>query len=264
MGIGANSPAYRRALFRLFSSRFFRRRATTSDGTFVAYVSPSSSLHVLNFAKSMVHPVHQRFIRNWVKPDDVVWDIVANMGLFALPAALKASQVYAFEPDVEFAHYLKRSLRLRANRGLNASVICAAVSNIDSVANFEISKFSRAMNKLEAVGRWHQSSISVEETRIVPMLRIDTLANSLAPPTVLKIDVEGAEMLVLQGGAATIAAHRPSILIECPRKLAPALRIFFAMHRYILLDGALERPIPLSLPVWDTMAIPEEKMKSQL
>jgi FkbM family methyltransferase len=260
MGIGAKSPAHRRALFRLFSSRYFRRRATTPDGTFVAYVSPSSSLHVLNFAKSMVHPVHARFIRDWIGPTDVVWDIGANMGLFAIPAALKASRVYAFEPDVELAHNLCRSLRLRANRGLNATVICAAVSNVDGTANFEISKFSRAMNKLEAVGRWRQSTVTVEQIRIVPTLSIDTLANSLAPPTILKIDVESAEMLVLEGGAATIAAHRPSILIECSRRMARILGAFFAMHRYVLLDGKIERPTPLSSPVWDTIAIPEERM----
>ena len=123
MGIGAKSPAYRRALFRLFSSRYFRRRGGTPDGTFVAYVSPSSSLRVLNFAKPLVDSVHARFIRDWIGPDDVVWDIGANMGIFAIPAALRASQVYAFEPDVELAHNLCRSLRLRANRGLNVTVI---------------------------------------------------------------------------------------------------------------------------------------------
>ena len=216
---------------------------------------------MLNFTKSVVDSVHARFIRDWIGPNDIVWDIGANMGLFAIPAALRASQVYAFEPDVELAHNLCRSLRLRANRALSIAVICAAVSNVDGTTNFEISKFSRAMSKIEAAGRWHQSAIAVEEIRIVPTLRIDTLVNKLAPPTVLKIDVEGAEMMVLDGAAETIAEHRPSILIEGPRELALAMDVFFAAHRYILLDGEAERPTPLSSAVWNTIAVPEEKKR---
>src|SRR5262249_44797981 len=154
---------------------------TTSDGTFEVWVSPSSSLGVLDFRKSLVDPVHERFIREWIKSDAVVWDIGSNLGLFALPAALKAKagRVYAFEPDLELAGSLLRSLRLNQNEKLPISVMCVAISKVDSAANFQISKFSRALNKLETVGRWNESHIVVEELRLVPTMRIDTLAQTL-------------------------------------------------------------------------------------
>jgi FkbM family methyltransferase len=245
-------------LYRLFATKYFRRKCRTLDGTFEAYVSPGSSLKVLDFRKPLVDPVHARFIRDWVKPGTVVWDIGGNLGLFALPAALKAAtgQVYVMEPDVELAANLCRTLRLHRNQKLNVSVLCLAVADAIGVAGLQISKFSRAMNKLEAVGKWNP--VVAEELRSVPVMTIDALASAIRPPGVLKIDVEGAEIDVLRGGESTISAFRPAILIEGPGELWDAMSDFFAKHRYILLDGEAEHQSPLSHPVWNTVAIPEE------
>jgi hypothetical protein len=35
---------------------------------------------------------------------------------------------------------------------------------------------------------------------------------------------------------------------------------FFAKHRYALLDGEAEIPRPLQRPVWNTVAIPSERI----
>jgi FkbM family methyltransferase len=261
MGIGAQSPFWRRMLFRVFASTYFRRTCRTTDGFFEAYVSPSSSLKFLDLRASLVDHVHQRFIRDWVEPDAVVWDVGSNLGLFALPAALKAvrGQVYAFEPDVDLAGTLLRTLRLRRNKNLNLSVLCVAVSNEDGTGAFQISKFSRAMNKLEAVGKWHDGQVVSEELRSVATMRIDTLSRTLVPPTVLKVDVEGAEMDVLEGGEATISNHRPTMLVEGPIELKDPMRAFFKKHDYALLDGGAEHQSALKDPVWDTVAVPREK-----
>jgi FkbM family methyltransferase len=191
---------------------------------------------------------------------DIVWDVGSNVGLFAFPAALKASngRVYTFEPDVDLARNLLRSMMLPHNRKLDVSVLCLAVSNADGTANFEISKFSRAMNKLEGVGDWHRNQVVVGQRRLVPTMRIDTLAKTLPPPTVLKIDVEGAEVSVLEGGEQTIATHRPKILIEGPHELWEPMNEFFDKREYVLFDGSLDSRVPLSQPVWDTVAVPKE------
>jgi FkbM family methyltransferase len=179
MANGAHAPFYRRALYRFFESRYFRRTARTSDGAFQAYVSPSSVLSVLDVRKSLVDPVHDRFIREWIEADDVVWDIGANLGLFALPAALKVrrGRVYAFEPDLELACNLIRSLRLSKNRDLKVSVVSVAVSDEDATAAFQISKFSRALNKLESAGRWRETLVIPQETRS-PRRRADNCDGS--------------------------------------------------------------------------------------
>jgi hypothetical protein len=95
--IGVLSPWWRRVLLAGFRSRYFRRKCRTSYGTFEAYVSPSNYLSALNPWRSLIDPVHERFIREWIKPDAIVWDIGANMRMFALPASLKtnAGRIYA-------------------------------------------------------------------------------------------------------------------------------------------------------------------------
>jgi FkbM family methyltransferase len=246
---------------RLFASTYFRRTCRTDDGVFAAYVSPGSSLKLLDLRKSLVDRVHQRFIRDWIEPDAIVWDIGSNLGLFALPAALKAKRgrVFAFEPDVDLAANLLRSLRLKQNKDLRLTVLCVAVSNVDATSYFQISKFSRAMSKLESVGTWSDDQVISDERRTVVTTRIDSLSETLAAPTVIKIDVEGAEAMVLEGGETTIAKCRPTILIEAPKEIWRPLRSFFEKHDYILLDGEAADQSPLPGPVWNTVAVPKEK-----
>lgn len=50
----------------------------------------------------------------------------------------------------------------------------------------------------------------------VELVTVDELlaAGQLRPPTVVKIDVEGAELAVIEGMRATLAQHRPAIICE--------------------------------------------------
>jgi hypothetical protein len=48
----------------------------------------------------------------------------------------------------------------------------------------------------------------------VPVTTIDRAVAGGSGPTLIKIDVEGHELAVLTGAEATLAAHRPMVLIE--------------------------------------------------
>ncbi|HUC62577.1 MAG TPA: FkbM family methyltransferase [Alphaproteobacteria bacterium] len=261
MGIGATSPLWRRILLRSLAPIYLRRRCATDDGGFEAYVSGAGRLKLLDPRGLSVEPVHRRFIRDWVEARSIVWDVGAHLGMFALPASLKAKEgrVHAFEPDRDLAAKLECSLRLDCNAGLRVSVHALALADRDGVARFHVSKYSRAMNKLDKAGPWHAQEFRALETRQTETARIDTLARTLEPPSVLKIDVEGAEMRVLEGGADTIARCRPAILIEGPKELWAPMGDFFRRCDYVMLDGAAERPVPLDHPVWDTIAVPRER-----
>jgi hypothetical protein len=119
------------------------------------------------------------------------------------------------------------------------------------------------LNKLEGVGNWNDARVVVAELRSVITMRVDTLEKSLAAPTVLKIDVEGAEMLVLKGAKHTITKHRPAILVEGPQELGDEMGVFFREHDYVILNGAVDEQSPLTKPVWDTIAVPREKYINQ-
>jgi FkbM family methyltransferase len=208
-----------------------------------------------------IDPVHARFIARWVQPDSIVWDVGGNMGLFCFPAALKAraGHVYTFEPDVDLACNLIRSLA--RNPALNVTVSSVALSDADGITSFLIAAHGRARNKLDGAGPWHDDLFVASEKRSVASLRLDTAAKSFPLPNIIKIDVEGAEMKVLEGGRETIARARPVILVEGPSQLWPQMTAFFQTLDYILCDGRAENPIVLDQPVWDTVAVPRDSWR---
>jgi FkbM family methyltransferase len=263
MSIGARSSLWRRVLLRALASVYLRRRGVTQDGAFEAYVSGGSSLKVLDPRCLRLDPVHLAFIHNWVMRDSTVWDIGANLGLFAFPAALKAREgkVFAFEPDADVAGRIARSLRLPSNRDLSISVEAFAVSDRDGTAEFEVSTYSTAMSRLKGEAPWHDASVRAREVRQVAVRAIDSLAKELPSPSIIKIDVEGAEMKVLEGGRGTIARCRPVMLIEGPHTLWEAMGSFLGGLDYVMFDGADPANKPLSHPVWDTVAVPREKCR---
>lgn len=187
------------------------------------------------------------------------------MGLFAFPAALRArnGQVYGFEPDIDLARQVTRSLRRPRNRDLHLSIFSFALSDTDGAFEFLIARYGRSMNKLEGSGPWHDDLFVPSEKRWVATLRMDTMTKFLRPPDVIKIDVEGAEMKVLEGGRATIAEHRPVMLVEGPREFWTEMSRFYRSLDYVCYDGALERPALLDEPTWDTVAVPREKWEKQ-
>jgi hypothetical protein len=44
---------------------------------------------------------------------------------------------------------------------------------------------------------------------------MESLDSYRLSPTFIKLDVQGAEMMVLEGGADTIKKYRPSMCVEC-------------------------------------------------
>ncbi|HEX4370871.1 MAG TPA: FkbM family methyltransferase [Rhizomicrobium sp.] len=263
MSIGARSSLWRRVLLRTLASVYLRRRGVTPDGLFEVYVSGGSSLKVLDPRYLRLDPVHLAFIHNWVVRDSTVWDIGANLGLFAFPAALKAREgkVFAFEPDADVAGQISRSLRLPCNQDLSIAVQAFAVSDHDGTAEFEVSAYSTAMSRLKGEAPWHDQSVHAREVRRVAVRTIDSLAKEVPSPSIIKIDVEGAEMKVLEGGRGTIARCRPVMLIEGPHTLWDAMGTFLRELDYVMFDGADRSNEPLSHPVWDTVAVPREKYR---
>lgn len=90
-----------------------------------------------------------------------------------------------------------------------------------------------------------QSSLRTRPKASVPVTTLDLLAGELAP-SYIKLDVEGAEYEVLQGGAATIRKYRPKLLVaayhydgDCfrlplyLRSLVPSYRFYLRQHPYV-------------------------------
>src|SRR5262249_44947506 len=99
---------------------------------------------------------------------------------------------------------------------------------------------------------------------VVTTVTLDWLAERLPPPSVVKIDVEAAEVKAL-AAAASVLRHRPRILCETAAENAAAVRNLLAPFDYVLYDA--DQPAdgrrPLQLPTMNTLALPVPKSSKQ-
>jgi FkbM family methyltransferase len=151
--------------------------------------------------------VQQALVRS-LRAGDHVWDVGANIGYLSLLAARivgPQGRVVAVEPDPECAD------AIRANAALNAlaqvEVVEAAASDRSGVAELVVVR-DRLWTRLASVGDHHESEQHVE----VRTVALDDLDGP--PPTLVKIDVEGAELAVIAGMARLLREQRPIVVCE--------------------------------------------------
>jgi FkbM family methyltransferase len=142
------------------------------------------------------------FLESIENEDDVVYDIGANTGLYSLFAAKACPHgtVVAFEPYPPNLGVLRQDID--RNSLYNVTVVESALS--DSVGEIEFSQ-----PRKDDIG-YGSSSINIEEdgeALTLPTTTGDTLIadGEIPPPNVVKIDVEGAEPLVIDGMKQTLA-----------------------------------------------------------
>jgi FkbM family methyltransferase len=157
-----------------------------------------------------------------VRPGDIVWDVGGNIGLYArlLVSKHRAGHVYSFEPDAENVKELNFNINLGGVQD-SITIIQVAISDGDGFSEFQIDDQQSASGTLNRVsgGKASPGRAAIglpPQTKIVETRSIDSLLNSgeLPPPDVMKIDVEGAESLLLQGGRKFFASRSPRLLIE--------------------------------------------------
>jgi FkbM family methyltransferase len=161
-------------------------------------------------------------LRQLVRPGDVVYDAGANLGLYAryLIQGLGAGHVVAFEPMPDNRALLRENLAL-GGIGSQVTLLPMALADEDGVAAFQVDDVQSASGTLDkvtggepCVGRRNLGL--GPRTAQVLCRRLDTAVAEagLPAPHVIKIDVEGAEALLLRGAEGVLARHAPKLLIE--------------------------------------------------
>jgi len=89
---------------------------------------------------------------------------------------------------------------------------------------------------------------------------LDWLLEKFPAPTIVKIDVEGAEQRVLLGAHKLLTTIRPRFLCEVQAENRRGIAEIFATNEYRMSD--LELParerLALDLPAFNTLAVPRE------
>jgi FkbM family methyltransferase len=171
-------------------------------------------------------PEEQAALARYLKAGDVFYDLGANIGFFAVLAARlvgNSGRVYAFEPNPECSTEVRRNADL--NGFSHVEVVEAAVSSKSGRARLRLGD----TNLSSAIAGSSDAGIDVALTTVDDFMR----DRSPRPPTLVMIDVEGAEIDVLRGMRETITRHCPVIMCEvhwigaeflryCAQHLAPA------------------------------------------
>lgn len=133
-------------------------------------------------------------IMNDLNEDDVFFDVGANLGIFSCFAtsAITQGHIVAFEPYPPNIRQLKRNLSKNAD-GSNYNVLDVALSDSHGSINFT----SPEDDPGNQTGNISPTGESIEVEAITGDDLVDD--GSVSSPTVVKIDVEGAEPLVIDG-----------------------------------------------------------------
>ena len=182
-----------------------------------------------------------KWLEAQVKPGDIVYDIGANVGVYTMLAALLVGEegcVYAFEPHIPTAKSLLNTVGLNLC-GKRVTVFTVALHNRSGYFPFNYAKMAAGTSGHQLgkpIDEFEQpfDPIAVEQKYATT---VDELLDggTIQPATIIKLDVDGNELAILQG-MTSLLDHRPprSIQVEVhPHDRSPVLA-FMQTHGYRL------------------------------
>jgi FkbM family methyltransferase len=152
------------------------------------------------------------FIKN-LKENDIFYDIGANYGFYTYLALEFCKEVHSFEPLPDVFQNLKINLEnvncvflnqvALSNKDSQTRIYLPANSGLDTSAGSTIVE--------ETLDKHHykfSKSLEIETTTL------DNYLKNHNKPTIIKLDVEGAESLVIEGGYEFFKNNSPIIAME--------------------------------------------------
>ena len=147
------------------------------------------------------------------RPETTVFDVGANLGLMAIPIlqACGSCRVVSFEPSPNSLPFLRQTMSTAPFRD-RWTLIDKALSDHTGELDFTVGRPE------DALFEGFKSGDRIAGARTIPV-KVSTLDDewrALGQPRVsaVKIDVEGAEGRVLEGGRQLFRHHKPAVIIE--------------------------------------------------
>ncbi len=173
---------------------------------------------LIKYKKSFEYSSFQLF-STLLERGSIILDVGANSGVYSIFYSRLVGdkgRIYAFEPDTSNYFLLQENLKL--NNCNNVRAYNFALSNKESVVEM-ISYNPADLNlKLQGDSFKYMKEVSditepLHRTKAYKLDDLDEIKN-ISKIDFIKIDVEGAELLVLQGSINTIKKHKPVIIFE--------------------------------------------------
>ena len=151
-----------------------------------------------------------KFLIKNLQPNDVFYDVGASYGFYtrlAYQIVASEGEVHAFEPHPKVFPYFQKFGEKKVNVFLNNIALSDKNGEslfIDSLMSGGSSGGSRLSDDLK----------KARSGAIVTTSTLDSYVNKHKAPTFIKIDVEGAESLVIEGGKEFFKNNSPVIVME--------------------------------------------------
>jgi FkbM family methyltransferase len=182
-----------------------------------------------------------------VGPGGTAIDVGANRGVFAFAFSSLAGQVEAFEPNPDYARFAQRML------GGRARVHAVALSNKAGRAELVVPVSEEGV-VLHLGGTLKQHAAASCPGAVRFQVEVRTLDSyAFKDVQVVKVDVEGSEIEVLDGGRETILRDQPALIVELltgahpePAAVAEAICASYGyVAKLVNIDGEMVDALPV-------------------
>lgn len=231
------------------------------------YIDPKSDLCIRVLSDGYFEPELVEIATRAVDPERDVVDVGANVGFYTILLARRlrlGHRVVAFEPAVEAYGNLIRNIRHNNVEDKVVILPCAASNVAGSSALYRVSGRSEYSSLAPIV---HPSAAggAVNPEDVATITVDEVVEQHGLRPAFIKVDVEGAEHLVLSGCRRTIQAHRPVLLMEVSDQLlraagssAASLIDSMRSYDYVVVDPVKPKLQPGSRAFGDIVCFPKE------
>lgn len=163
-----------------------------------------------------------------VKPDDCFYDVGASLGLHSLAVGehLKRSgAIHAFEPEPASALEYWANTRLLRSDGIDVELHRCFVADVSR--NFVREKTRAAFTDLDLARSkgalaHHLYLANPASAAEHPSVALDEyVTGGVRGPTLIKCDIEGAELLFLRGASRVIKQYQPTLFLSVHPTLLP-------------------------------------------
>lgn len=175
----------------------------------------------------------QKLMAEYIKDGMICYDVGAHAGFYTLlfsRLAGKNGAVFSFEPDpLNLAHLLRH---LELNRIINTKVFFCGAWNKSGIEGFSLNSYASSFIKRG------------EKEIYMPVFKIDELVSRqyIMPPDIVKIDVEGSELEVLEGMEEQLRNRRPIIFVALDSmEKREAVFLFLQSLDYQILNSYKEK-----------------------
>lgn len=197
-------------LLRLFEPRLRKRDFLIEIEPGVLIPGELDDWMVLSFFTDAQQNLPLQLSRSLIRPGDTLIDVGANTGLWALGAAVRigpAGTVHAFEPVPD------NFLRLTRNLTLNsfANVICQQLALADKCGHTVFYAATAGNSGIGSLEKRAEGDRPIE----IEMTTVDDYcaSHNISRVDLMKVDVEGAELLVFRGAERLLSSNEAPIIM---------------------------------------------------